>query len=429
MNRAQVAGLVTQFLNSYDAPAKDRIWQQHSGTFRRFWSERLMMPGAAPLTDAECDVIIRILDCNGKGNTKADEAVAKTMVPQGAWRKLFKGLQANRELAQSVDSILSEAELGRKATLIDQLYEQNKENRNWLTGASGNVLNALLAAYDPVNNLTVIALWHRKAQLDFLELNPPFNWDQAPVGQRIVQSNLLLRDGTAAIGLNGSARTKSRFWYFGPVRELWKPEHTLTTADNRAVSVSVPKDSETEETGQADAGDLRESLQMQATLAEIGATMGFKIWLPRSDRTRVLSRWKPEGDELLEELPLSFDRTLLKTIEEIDVLWIRRRSIIRAFEVEHTTSIYSGLLRMADLLAMQPNLDIKLHIVAPEMRRAKVLSEIKRPVFSLMEGKPLRKLCTYLSYDSITELRQEKQLKRLPASVLDDYEEWAEEED
>ena len=46
-----------------------------------------------------------------------------------------------------------------------------------------------------------------------------------------------------------------------------------------------------------------------------------------------------------------------------------RRSIVRAFEVEHTTAVYSGLLRMADLLALQPNMDIRLHIVAPDERR------------------------------------------------------------
>ena len=28
-------------------------------------------------------------------------------------------------------------------------------------------------------------------------------------------------------------------------------------------------------------------------------------------------------------------------------------------------AIYSGLLRMADLLALQPNMNIRLHIVAP----------------------------------------------------------------
>jgi hypothetical protein len=59
--------------------------------------------------------------------------------------------------------------------------------------------------------------------------------------------------------------------------------------------------------------------------------------------------------------------------------------IVRAFEVEHTTSVYSGILRMADLLALPPNMDIKLHIVAPEVKRDKVFQEIRRPVFSLLE--------------------------------------------
>ena len=56
--------------------------------------------------------------------------------------------------------------------------------------------------------------------------------------------------------------------------------------------------------------------------------------------------------------------------------WLRGRAIVRAFEVEHTTSIYSGILRMADLLALQPNMNIKLHIVAPYTRRDKVFQEI-----------------------------------------------------
>lgn len=428
MNKPQVAGLITQFLASYDATARDRIWQLHSETFRRFWSDRVLANGAAPLNDDECDVIIRILDRKGKGNTKADEAVANAMVPQGAWRNLFKSLQTKPELSGLVDSMFKESDPAQKAAVIDQLYEKNKDNKNRLTGKTGSVLNALLAAYDPVKNLAVISLGDRKKQMDFLQLRTPFDW-AATVGQLIVQSNIELRDGTGHLGVEGSARTKSSFWYFPPVRELWKEEHTITTGNKQVVSVSLPEDTATEEPEQVDTGEVRESIQMQAVLAEIGSTMGCTIWLPRSDRARVLTLWKPEDNELLEELPLSFDRTLLRTIEEIDVLWIKRRSIIRAFEIEHTTSIYSGLLRMADLLAMQPNLDIKLHIVAPDARRDKVLSEIKRPVFSLMEGKPLRKICTYLSYESITELRQERHLARLPASVLDDYEESAEEED
>ena len=50
-------------------------------------------------------------------------------------------------------------------------------------------------------------------------------------------------------------------------------------------------------------------------------------------------------------------------------------SIVAAFEIESTTSIYSGLLRMSDLLALQPNLALQLYHVAPEERAAKVQQE------------------------------------------------------
>ena len=155
--------------------------------------------------------------------------------------------------------------------------------------------------------------------------------------------------------------------------------------------------------------------------------MGFKIWLPRNDRASVQREWSPESDDqLLETLPLNYDDTTLQTIENIDVLWIKGRTIIRAFEVEHTTAVYSGILRMADLLALQPNMDIKLHIVAPESRKQKVFTEILRPVFSLLERAPLSESCTYLSYDAIEELMQLKHIGHISDSVLDEFVEEAE---
>jgi hypothetical protein len=193
--------------------------------------------------------------------------------------------------------------------------------------------------------------------------------------------------------------------------------------------VSVPQDSGIGMNKEEDDHEVRESIQIQAALADIGSQMGFKIWLPRADRVRVLTKWTPEPEDLLDDLPLNFDRTLMKTIEQIDVIWLKRRSIVRAFEVEHTTSVYSGLLRMADLLALAPNLDIKLHIVAPILRREKVFSEIKRPVFSLLEGHPLSEICSFLSYDSISELHEDKHLGFLRDRVLEDYEERAEEDE
>ncbi len=202
--------------------------------------------------------------------------------------------------------------------------------------------------------------------------------------------------------------------------------HKINRRD-KVVTVSVPDDTGAVETAEAiPEAECRESIRIQALIANVGARMGMSIWIPRSDRGGVLKEWKNEGNNLLDRLPLNYDDTTLRTIEQIDVLWLRGRSIIRAFEVEHTTSVYSGILRMADLLALQPNMDIKVHIVAPEAKRDKVFQEIRRPVFALLEKGPLAESCTYLSYDSLRALAAQKHLSYLSDTVLDEYAEEAE---
>lgn len=202
--------------------------------------------------------------------------------------------------------------------------------------------------------------------------------------------------------------------------------HTVRRTD-KVVTVSVPEDSELEQEFEATPGDeTRQSIRIQALIADIGARMGMSIWIPKADQNAVLTAWRNNSNRLLHRLPLNYDDTTLRTIEQIDVIWLRGRSIIRAFEVEHTTSVYSGILRMADLLALQPNMDIKLHIVAPSSKRDKVFQEIRRPVFSLLERGPLAESCTYLSYDSLQELSKQKHLSHLSDTVLDEYAEEAE---
>jgi hypothetical protein len=185
---------------------------------------------------------------------------------------------------------------------------------------------------------------------------------------------------------------------------------------SKVVTITVPQDEKQPE------DTLRESYRVQALLARIGEMMGFNIWLPRRDRTSVLKEWKPEGAALLSDLPLSFDTPTLRTIEEIDVLWLRKSFVVRAFEVEHTTAVYSGIIRMGDLLALQPNLNVRLHIVAPSERKGKVFREIKRPVFSLSDRGPvLSETCTFISYDSLKALAEERHLRHMADSVLDEY--------
>jgi hypothetical protein len=192
-----------------------------------------------------------------------------------------------------------------------------------------------------------------------------------------------------------------------------------------SVLVSVPDDLSHSEEAVHTPSD-RESIRVQAALSRIGEAMGYKVWLPMSDRSRVTEHWTPQTGVLLDRLPLNYDETTLDTIKRIDVLWLRGRAIRRAFEVEHSTAIYSGLLRMADLCALLPNINVPLHIVAPETRREKVFQEITRPVFSLLENTPLSERCTYLSYGSIEELGALEFLSHTTDSVLDEFSEYAE---
>ena len=166
---------------------------------------------------------------------------------------------------------------------------------------------------------------------------------------------------------------------------------------------------------------------MQANVAQLGAILGFSIWVPPSDRGRVLEALPSAyHNKMITTLPLNYDAATLKTIENIDVIWLDRRSIAQAFEVEHTTAIYSGLLRMADLLALQPRIQITLHIVAPASRREQVRREIVRPVFSVLEGGAMADRCSFLSYDAVEAILGQPNLRHSRETILEEYEEYFE---
>ncbi|MEQ9505934.1 MAG: hypothetical protein RLO80_06650 [Hyphomonas sp.] len=216
-----------------------------------------------------------------------------------------------------------------------------------------------------------------------------------------------------------SAQLKNPKKYELSEKDRKKLAHSSVVRTERGeISVAIPEDD-----ADGDAPEShRESHTIQAMLAEIGARMGFGIWLPRNDRERVLAAASDDfRSVIVETLPMNYNDATIRTIEQIDLLWLRGRSIARAFEVEHTTAIYSGLLRMADLVALQPDIHIPLHIVAPEERRDNVINQINRPVFSLFETGPLASRCTYLSYGAVKEIRSLPHLAHLNSSILDEY--------
>lgn len=146
-----------------------------------------------------------------------------------------------------------------------------------------------------------------------------------------------------------------------------------------------------------------EHTEIQYLLLRLGNDLGFKVWVAKNDKNKQHNGGSfSEIPNIITELPLQFDSQTNKTIKLIDVLWLKGNSIEAAFEIESTTSIYSGLLRMSDLIAMQPNLNISLYLVAPDSRRDKVMAEINRPTFSRM-SQPLSEICRFISFSKIKE--------------------------
>jgi hypothetical protein len=189
--------------------------------------------------------------------------------------------------------------------------------------------------------------------------------------------------------------------YFKAERQKGKSKESML--------VSVPEPdadaARVDETSRKDEAPIATTrhVEIQYALLKLGSEMGLDLWVARNDRSRT---WNGAtfGDVagMISELPTQFNEATNRTIELIDVLWLKGNSILAAFEVECTTSIYSGLLRMSDLLALQPNLDIKLYLVAPDERRAKVEQEIQRPTFKIRD-KPLPTICGFLSFSRLME--------------------------
>ena len=143
--------------------------------------------------------------------------------------------------------------------------------------------------------------------------------------------------------------------------------------------------------------------EIQWLLLKLGSDMGLDVWVAKNDRSREANgRSLRDVPRLRDNLPLQFDEATTRTVELIDVLWMRKNAIVAAFEIESTTSIYSGLLRMSDLIAMQPNLNIPLYIVAPDERQKKVLAEVNRPTFSRLSP-PMNQICRFVSFSALPD--------------------------
>ncbi|MCP3660437.1 MAG: hypothetical protein GY830_09090 [Bacteroidetes bacterium] len=227
MDIEKIKTLFTEFLDDYNQDEKDNIWEIQSNEFKSFWQEKILSNNIEEINDQEIDEIIRFLDRNALGNTKDTEAIARVMVPQGAWRRMFNQIHKQKKLSNILSKIFKETDLSKKAQFIDDLFKINIGNKNNLTGKTASTINAFLALYNPQNQLSIISLNDRQLIIDYLDIRSTINKDVS-IGLKTVQTNIEILDFFRnVVRINGTARTISRFCYSSKMLQLWKTKQDI----------------------------------------------------------------------------------------------------------------------------------------------------------------------------------------------------------
>jgi hypothetical protein len=134
-------------------------------------------------------------------------------------------------------------------------------------------------------------------------------------------------------------------------------------------------------------------IQVQTLLAGIGVTKGFDVWIPMNDRLSLDWSLTPAF-----QFPVGLPPALtpIRDIAEaIDVMWLERGAghPTAFFEVEHSTPIYSGLLRFNDVHLTLPHINMRFGIVSNDERRSVYVRQLRRPTFKVSG---LSELCMFL---------------------------------
>lgn len=179
----------------------------------------------------------------------------------------------------------------------------------------------------------------------------------------------------------------------GPAAERWQR------------SLEAVREASARELAKLDAAraEDRTHTEIQAWLRDLGRALGFDVWIAANDRSRPDGAGGRLDDGCVDVLPAPLANLPgADTVRLIDVLWLQRGAaqVAAAFEVEHTTSILSGIVRMLDLASAQGGVP-GLFLVAPDGREDEVRAQLKRPAFAAISSLRVR----YLPYGELERNR------------------------
>lgn len=389
------------------------------GTYRTWflWEERIKNFRSIRSGIAE---VVREIETGTFGNVYKGSSLETVVGAVAEQRQIFKGAD--------------HAFLWKPKLRIPDIYENNENQR-----AFGRFLNACACCDTEQGVLTAIRqLAEREIKglgpaaanlLYFLHptLAPPFNtaivkgynlltgakvklgrWDEyLAMREGILRINrdyraLLSNDLGAIAGLLfdiGSER------YAAPPRDgdaaalaAWEQDLAKVRQESAAQAKALRVAGESDRT----------HTQVQQWLRDLGLALGYAVFVAANDRARACGSGRL-GDGCLAELPASLaNGSVGETVRLIDVLWLEQAGgaavrVAAAFEVEHTTSIHSGIMRMLDLALSAPeHAATGLFLVAPDDREAEVRAQLARPAFRRVGDLAVR----YVPYGELDRNRE-----------------------
>lgn len=140
--------------------------------------------------------------------------------------------------------------------------------------------------------------------------------------------------------------------------------------------------------------------EMQYHLLKIGNALGYDVIPASNDRSKSYAGNNFSFMSLSSFPQFAMDKETLNTVKLIDVIWFEKgtNNVIAAFEVEKSTSIYSGILRLTDLSYTIADGDEVFYLIVPDGREKDVVSQLSRPA--------IKNSGMMIKYILFSELRQ-----------------------
>jgi hypothetical protein len=138
--------------------------------------------------------------------------------------------------------------------------------------------------------------------------------------------------------------------------------------------------------------------QVQTLLGGIGTLKGYSVYVPPNNIElldwTLVRRFQP-----IAALP-AYVVERARFASEIDVIWVdhKQDAIAAAFEVEHSTTIYSGLLRFFNDVLLTCAGAGRYFVASDESRRDLFVRQLQRPTF---QRSGLSELASFLDYSNV----------------------------